>query len=388
MGLVLPQTVKVKIASLNYKYYREKGYEFEKRGDIIEVNVLDLHPGSPIKVKIICDVCGKEAEMRYYRVIEYNKENKLIICGDKICKCKKVEDTNLKKYGVKSTNQLKTVKDKKINTCRKNHGVDNPSQSQEIKSKKIDTCRKHFGVDNPAQSQEIQNKMKDTNLGRYGTENAAKSEIIKNKMKATWQKNYGEDIENPFQVESVKEKSKQTMLKNHGVEHALQNRELLNKALDSFQFNGTGPCSRQQKYIHFLIGGTLNKRVCNSLVDIYMEKENIVIEHDGSGHFLTDKFNGNKTLSKEALLKEKNREDKIISNGYRIIRFIATKDRIPSDEVILNLIEGFKNLDFKVIRINFEEGTIDRDYEEKWYCNFGELRRITKEDLEQFESKK
>ena len=162
MGLVLPQTVKVKIASLNYKYYREKGYEFEKRGDIIEVNVLDLHPGSPIKVKIICDVCGKEAEIRYYRVVEYNKENKLIICGDKICKCKKVEDTNLKKYGVKSTNQLKTVKDKKINTCRKNHGVDNPSQSQEI-----------------------QNKMKDTNLGRYGTENAAKSEIIKNKMKAT-----------------------------------------------------------------------------------------------------------------------------------------------------------------------------------------------------------
>ena len=45
----------------------------------------------------------------------------------------------------------------------------------------------------------------------------------------------------------------------------------------------------------------------------------------------------------------------------------------------------FKNSDFKVIRINFEEGTIDRDYQEKWYCNFGELRRITKEDLKQFE---
>ena len=25
------------------------------------------------------------------------------------------------------------------------------------------------------------------------------------------------------------------------------------------------------------------------------------------------------------------------------------------------------------------------NYEEKWYCNFGELRKITKEDLEQFE---
>ena len=117
---------------------------------------------------------------------------------------------------------------------------------------------------------------------------------------------------------------------------------------------------------------------------IYIEKENIIIEHDGSGHFLNDIINGNKIPTKESLLYEKEREDKIINNGYRIIRFIATKDRIPSDEVILNLVEGFKNSDFKVIRINFEENTIDRDYDEKWYCNFGKLRNITKEDLEKF----
>ena len=30
MGLILPQTVKVKIGSINYKYYKEKGYEFKK----------------------------------------------------------------------------------------------------------------------------------------------------------------------------------------------------------------------------------------------------------------------------------------------------------------------------------------------------------------------
>ena len=178
------------------------------------------------------------------------------------------------------------------------------------------------------------------------------------------------------------------MLNNHGVEYALQNKDIKNKALDSFQFNRTGPCSRQQKYIHFLIGGALNKRVCNSLVDICFEEEKIAIEYDGHGHFLTDMFNGNKTPSKEALLKEKNREDKIINNGYKMIRFIATKDRIPSDEVILNLIEGFKNSDFKVVRIDFEKGTIEKDYNEKSHHDFGKLRRITKEDLEQFESEK
>ena len=116
-----------------------------------------------------------------------------------------------------------------------------------------------------------------------------------------------------------------------------------------------------------------------------MEKENIIIEHDGGGHFLGDIINGNKTPTKEAILYEKQREDKIINNGYKMIRFIATKDRIPSDEVILNLIEEFKNSDFKVVRINFEEGTIEKDYDEKSYYDFGELRKITQKDLEKFE---
>ena len=483
MGLILPQTIRVRTHWTTCKHYREKGYEFEKCGDFIEVNVLDLHPGSHEMVKVVCDICGKEREMGYNRVVECNKEDKLITCGDKICRYKKVEDTCTKKYGVKNVFQLQETKDKIVETNRKNHGVDWYTQTEEYKDKSKKTCQLHYGVDNPAQAQEVKDAMKNTCRSRYGCDYAVQSDevqnkikstnneiyggdspfsseeirkksqqtwqenygediinpgqaqVVKDKIKATWKNNYGEDIENPFQVESVKEKSKQTwqknygknvtnpgqaqdvkdkiratwqknygkyitssfqvesvkekskqtMLNNYGVEYALQNEEIKNKVLDSFQFNSTGPCSRAQRYINHILNGTLNKRICGSLTDIYIEKENIVIEHDGAGHFLTDKFNGNKTPTKESLLYEKEREDKIINNGYRMIRFIATKDRIPSDEVILNLIEGFKNSDFKVIRIDFEKGTIDRDYEEKWYCNFGKLRKITKEDLEQFE---
>ena len=251
----------------------------------------------------------------------------------------KTRNTNNEKYGADYYTQTDEYKDRAKKTCQLHHGVDNPSQSQEIKNKKIETCRKHWGVDYPFQSDEVRSKT---------------AETLKEK--------YGENIINISQVEEIK-----------------------NKALDSFQFNGTGPSSRAQRYINHILNGTLNKHICGSLADIYIEKENIVIEHDGSGHFLGDIMNGNKIPTKESLLYEKEREYKIINNGYRIIRFIANKDRIPSDEVILNLIEGFKSSDFKVIRINFEEGTIDRDYEEKWYCNFGELRKITKEDLKQFE---
>ena len=385
MGLILPQTIKIKIGSLNYQYYKEKGYTFKKRGDFIEVNVLDLPKSSRAMVKVICDVCGKEREMWYRTVVKCNKEDKLITCGDKICRYKKVEDTCKKRYNVKNVFQLQETKDKIVETNRKNHGVDWYTQTEEYKDKSKKTCQLHYGVDNPAQAQEVKDAMKDTCRSRYGCDYAVQSDEVQNKIKSTNNKIYGGD--SPFSSEEIRKKSQQTWKENYGegIINPGQVEEIKNKILDSFQFNGTGPSSRAQRYINYILNGDLNKHICGLLVDIYMEKENIIIEHDGSGHFLRDKINKEKGPTKESLLYEKEREDKIINNGYRMIRFIAAKDRIPSDEVILNLIEGFKNSDFKVIRINFEEGTIDRDYDEKWYCNFGELRKITKEDLEKFE---
>ena len=461
MGLIIPQTVRIRTNSMTCKHYREKGYIFKKCGDFVEVDVMDLYPGSHEKVKIICDICGNESEIEYRHFIENRKKGVLVTCGSNSCKNKKYEDTCMKKHGVKNAFQSEEIKEKIKNTNLERHGAENPFGSKEIQDKIKGTWQKNYGenITNPGQAQDVKDKIKATLKEKHGEGitcsfqlesvkekskqtwqknygegiiNPGQAQVVKDKIKDTWKNNYGEDITCPFQVESVKEKSKQTMLNNygveyamqnkeiqnkskitcllhwgvnnpfqseevkekikntnlerHGVEHAMQNEEIKNKAFDSFQFHGTGPCSRAQKYIQILTNGTLNKHICGSLVDVYIEKENIVIEHDGAGHFLTDIFNGNKTPTKESLSYEKEREDKIINNGYRMIRFIATKDRIPSDEVILNLIEGFKNSDFKVIRINFEEGTIDRDYEEKWYCNFGKLRKITKEDLEKFEN--
>ena len=438
MGLVVPQTVRIRTNSMTCKHYREKGYTFKKCGDFIEVDVMDLYPGSHEKVKIICDICGNESKIEYRHFIENRKKGVLVTCGSNSCKNKKYEDTCMKKHGVKNAFQSEEIKEKIKNTNLERHGAENPFGSKEIQDKIKGTWQKNYGenITNPGQAQDVKDKIKATLKEKHGEGitcsfqlesvkekskqtwqknygegiiNPGQAQVVKDKIKNTWKNNYGEDITCPFQVESVKEKSKQTMLNNYSVEYAMQNKEIQNKmkttnlerhgaenpmqneeiknkAFDSFQFHGTGPCSRAQKYIQILTNGTLNKHICGSLADVYIEKENIVIEHDGAGHFLTDIFNGNKTPTKESLSYEKEREDKIINNGYRMIRFIATKDRIPSDEVILNLIEGFKNSDFKVIRINFEEGTIDRDYKERWYCNFGKLRRITKEDLEQFEN--
>ena len=416
MGLILPQTVSIRTNGSNCKYFREKGYEFEKCGDFIEVNVLDLKKGSGTKVKIICDICGKEAETWYSTVVKYNKKNELITCGSKSCINKKREDTCMEKYGVKYAAQSQEVQNKMKATNLERYGAENPFGSKEIRDKIKDTWQKNYGenITNPFQAEEVREKIRATWQKNYGENitNPFQTEEVRDKTKATLQKNYGEGIVNISQVKEIRDKIKDTNLgrygaecpfgskeiqdkikatfkKRYGVDNPMKNEEIKNKALDSFQFNGTGPCSRAQKYIHFLIGGALNKRICNSLVDICFEEEKTAIEYDGGGHFLGELIvNKDRFISKEAFLKEKNREYSIVNKGYKVIRFIATKDRIPSDEVILNLINEFKNSDFKVIRINFEEGTIEKDYKEKSHRIFGELRKITQKDLEQFESKK
>lgn len=481
MSLILPQTIKVKITTPIFRYFKEKGYEFKKCGDIIDINVLDLRPGSHTKVKCECDYCGALMIIEYRDYIKSKNNNKLLCCNNVACKNKKYEDTCMAKYNVTNVSQLQAIKNKKIETCRKNFGVDHPFQSDEVqdksaktlkekygegitsaaqvaevqekikqtnteryghphalqseeikkkmketnnrkygvdsytqtkeyKDKSKKTCQLHYGVDNPSQAQEVKDKKKETCQLHYGCDwalqdkgvreksiktwqekygediiNPGQAQVVKNKIKKTWKENYGQDIENPFQVDSVKEKIRQTNVEKYGVENPMQDEKIRNKALDSFQFNSTGPSSRAQRYICYILNGILNKSICGSLADIYLEKENIIIEHDGGGHFLKDKMNGNLSPTKESLLYEKQREDKIINNGFRMIRFIATKDRIPSDEVILNLIKEFKNLNFKVVRIDFEKGTIDIDYNKKTIHNFGRLRNITKKDLEPFE---
>ena len=386
MGLVLPQTVKVRTNGSNCKYFREKGYKFEKCGDFIEVDVLDLQKSSNVKVKIKCEICGCESEVLYWYVNKNIDNGTLITCGNKKCKDIKTKKTNNKYYGCDNVFSNQQIKDKIKNTNNKKYGVNNPMESIVIQNKVKATCQKKYGGNSSMCSEEIQNKAKITCQKKYGGNSAMCSEEIQNKAKITCLQHFG--VNNPFQSHEIKEKIKVINLKRYGAENPMQNEEIKNKALDSFQFNGTGPSSRAQRYINYISNGTLNKHICSSLVDIYMEKENIVIEYDGSGHFLNDIINGNAFPTKDSLLREKEREDSIVNKGYKVIRFIATKDRIPSDEVILNLIEEFKNSDFKVIRIDFEEGTIEKDYEKKSHCDFGELRRITKKDLEQFESKK
>ena len=142
MGLIIPQIVKVRVNKKMRKYYREKGYEFEKYGDFIEVNVMDLYPGSHTKVKCNCDFCGKETEVEYRKYIKNKNNNKLLCCNNGSCKGKQIEDICMKKYNVINVSQIQEVKNKKIETCREHFGVDHPFQSNEVQDKSAKTLKK------------------------------------------------------------------------------------------------------------------------------------------------------------------------------------------------------------------------------------------------------
>lgn len=84
MGLILPQTVEMKVTSQNFKYYQDKGYEIPKRINknnkevidmlnTISVNVLDLPPSCSSIVKITCDYCNEISYVEWSKV--YNSLN-------------------------------------------------------------------------------------------------------------------------------------------------------------------------------------------------------------------------------------------------------------------------------------------------------------------------
>ena len=421
MGLIVPQTVRVRTNGRTCKHYREKGYEFEKCGDFIEVNVLDLPEGSCKMVKIICDVCGKKSEMWYCTVVKCNKENELITCGSNSCKHKKYEDTCIKKYGVKNPSQLQEVQNKmkatnlerygcesaiqnekiknKIKetnleryghecalqseevkkktkeTMIKRYGVDHPSRSQEIKNKKIETYREHFGVDNPFQSTEVRNKFAKTLKEKYGEDivNISQVKEIQDKIKATNLERYGHEC--VLQSEEIKKKTKETMMERYGVDNAMKSEEIRTRFYEKLQgmneletivspngkisyFYKKMPCSENQKHLWDLYGGELNCFIENKYsVDILLN-DKIYFEYDGTGHNLSVNF-GHIT-EKEMRLKEIRRYQFLKQRGYLQIVFKSlTKRNLPSDEIMLSILKYAQNY----FSLNPNQHWIEFDYD-------------------------
>lgn len=337
---ILTQEVEVKPRGAMIKYYREKGYDANYNQPII-VKVEDLPKSSFIRVDILCDYCRKEIFSTTYH--HYNEEMKHInkhACRN--CWSKKQTEVVETKYGVKGVSQLKEVRDKQIKTTLNVYGVSNISQSQDIKKKKMQTLLKNYGVTSPMKSEEIKKRTINTNINKYG-------------------------YPSPSQSLEVKVKTAQTLYQN-----------------------GTTSTSKQQRYIFNLYNGinriaTLNYPVSYYNIDICFPDKKIAVEYDGGFH---DGVIKTGRLTQEEFNQKELIRDKIIkAEGYKIIRIKSKSDRLPQDQILLQMLSEAKQYfsnypEHSWIEFNIDTSSVcNAEHKEGVFFDFGVLRTIKDSDL-------
>lgn len=326
--MILDEYVKVKLNPSNISYFEELGYEIPKYKDTkgrmsiktgteIDVKVSDLNQGSHCLVNVSCDICGKCNSLEYRVYLKNIKKYGLYTC--KNCCGVKREKTCLEKYGVKSPSQNKEVYEKIKQTNMNKYGCTSPIQNQQIKEKIRHTTFEKYGVENVSQSLIVQDKVKQTNLERYGNENYLLSDDFKLKSSKTYRERYGENVIHNMQIPEVREKVTRTLYAN-----------------------GRCAVSKQQKHLNDLFHTEINYPFMNYNFDMYDINNKIDIEYDGSGHDKSVVL-GN-TDSKTFKRKEIVREIYSKLKGIKVMRIISRKDKLPSDDILLNMLDISRKL--------------------------------------------
>jgi very-short-patch-repair endonuclease len=242
----------------------------------------------------------------------------------------------------------------------------------------------NYGVDNPLKSKQILNKVRHTNLLKYGCENPNQVLEFKNKAKITSIERYG--VDNAAKNEDVKRKTYMTNLQKYGVMYTIQSPEVRAKANETLCNNGVQKTSKQQLYLHSVFGGEINYPIKYYAADICFPEEKLIIEYDGGGHSLRVAL-GNLT-QEEFNKKEIIRNNIIKREGYKQMRIISSKDLLPSDQILLQILQNARSYFSQYPNHSWIEFNIDtssvRNAENPQGVSyyFGSLRTIKESDLQ------
>lgn len=358
--MILTKEVEVRPRGAMIKYYRDKGYDANYNQPLM-VKVEDLPRRSSASIISLCDMC-KEVEVKT-SYINYMKSIELTgshVC--ETCKYEKVRLTNLSKYGVDNYAKTEECREKMKSTIKSIYGVEYYSQTDEYKEKFHSTCVDRYGEDYTKQFVE---KASQTFRNKTGYDFPSQSPIVRDKIIAACIEHYG--VSNPIKSPEVREKMAQTLYAN-----------------------SSQKASKQQRYINELYYGILNFPIKYYNVDIYLQMDNLIVEYDGGFH-LGNVIAGRETIE-EFNQKEIIRNNIIKQEGYKQMRIISTTDKLPSDDILLQMLSDARTY-FKTypnhswIEFNIDSSII-RNAEQKSgvYYSYGKLRTIKDNDLanEQF----
>lgn len=345
--LVPNQTIETTWMPANREHYIARGYKYTKTRQPLKVKAEDLPNGSQMKVRVICDYCGKEFEKHY---VNYLKEHDEITnkdcCHD--CQPKKTHEILQKTYGVDSFFQLDSTKEKIKQTCLEKYGVERACQSQEIKDKIATTNLERYGNKTALLNPKIKEKAEQSCLERFGVTNVFASSEIQDKIKQTNLERYGEG--NIAHTPEISAKIKQNNLEKYGVPYTTQVPEVITKIHSAYQRNGTAPTSKMEQAI------------IEMLIDIYGEKNCVKA-------FSLDKINMDCLLKIDGAQidieydgwywhKNKQEYDKrrncwVINQGYKVLR-IRSNDLLPTREQIIEAIDYLVKGNHKLAYIDLD----------------------------------
>jgi very-short-patch-repair endonuclease len=270
---ILSKNIEIQWVHKTKEFYVNKGYEFTNFGEYFIVDVSDLPQTSTYKIKVKCDVCGKERELELQYYNKNIKKHGFYTCGG-ACSKVKCEKTCLLKYGDKNYNN----KEKCKKTCLERYGVDNSLKNIDIIEKRNKTNLEKFGYINVFQNENIKNKIKETLLKKYDVTHPSKCEIFREKRRITCIDKYG--VINPMMCEEFKEKQKNTCIERYGTLFLHINPRFNKSSIYFF-----GLIERMTGLnIQHALKTEHEKRFKRYSVDGYIETLNVIIEWDENYH--------------------------------------------------------------------------------------------------------
>jgi hypothetical protein len=307
MPIIQKEKIKIKWNRSNRKYYTEKGYTYTCYGEEFEIDYHDLPPQSRIEVLCECDFCFDTFKRAYVAV----RDKIEIACPDKRCIVQKTKSTLFRKFGVTNIAQVPGIKEKIEKTNIERYGAKNVFGSEHGKKKIVETNMKKRGVPYVTMDPEVQEKMQETTLKNFG-------------------------VKNPFSSPKIIEKIEQTYLQKYGVKNVSQSKEIREKARKTFYQYGTSmPVSKSQKHYQELFNGVLEYHEYKRFMDIAFPEKQIFIECDFGGHFSFAKM---KNIDEKSMFcRDRDRDKKLLNNGWKSIRYICRNDIFPTDLDMLYL---------------------------------------------------
>ncbi len=351
-----------------YQFARDDFDERKKQACLERYGVEHQLQSQEIKDKI------KNTNMEKYGV-EYCIQNEDIK--------ERIKQTNLMRYGTENALLNKEIRERIKKTLQEKYGVENPLQSSEIRNKISETCQQKYGTDNPFRNPEIQEKIRNTMLEKYGVEHPIQNEEIHNKIINTNLSKYGCPV--PSMNQDIKDKVAETCMNKYGSKSSLGNMQIYSMTLQSKYKNGVINTSIQQLYLNKIYGGLMNYPIKKYNADILIDNT-YDLEFDGGGHRLCVKL-GN--MSDEEFDKLEIIRDIIINKaGYKIIRIISFTDKLPSDEILFQMLQDAKQYfsdypNHSWIKFDIDNGIIrNAEHQEGVPYFYGKLRKIKKRDLD------